>query len=75
MHFSGWGLWLETVEVTEVRILSKTVFEDMQQEFRSNIHKDAEKLKMATGNICDVHCNEIQMRLSILCISCKNICK
>ena len=26
----GWGIWLETVELTDVKICSKTVFEDLQ---------------------------------------------
>ena len=30
----GWGVWLETVEITDVVILSTTLFEDLQTPFR-----------------------------------------
>lgn len=26
---NGWGVWLESVEITEVKILSRTLFENM----------------------------------------------
>lgn len=26
---NGWGVWLESVEITEVKVLSKTLFENM----------------------------------------------
>ena len=29
-QFKGWGIWLESVEITEVRICSKRLFEDLQ---------------------------------------------
>lgn len=28
----GWGVWIETIEITEMKILSKTLFEDLQAE-------------------------------------------
>jgi hypothetical protein len=28
-QLTGWGIWLETVEITSVRICSKALFEDM----------------------------------------------
>ena len=30
----GWGVWLETVEITDVLISSSTLFKDMQTGFR-----------------------------------------
>ena len=30
----GWGVWLETIEITDVKILSGSLFKDMQCEFR-----------------------------------------
>jgi len=30
----GWGVWIETVEVTDVRVMSKILFENLQTEFR-----------------------------------------
>lgn len=26
---NGWGIWLESIEITEIKILSKTLFENM----------------------------------------------
>ena len=40
---SGWGIWLETVEITDVKILSGTLFNNLQQPFRS-----------ATRQVCHV---------------------
>jgi hypothetical protein len=34
---TGWGVVLDTVEVQDVRVLSETVFRDMQAEFRSQL--------------------------------------
>jgi len=28
-QLTGWGIWLETVEIKNVRICSKTLFEDL----------------------------------------------
>lgn len=38
----GWGVHLETVEVTDVRILSGTLFGNMQTKFREQNRKTAE---------------------------------
>ena len=38
----GWGVWLESVEITDVKIMSGTLFKDLQAEFRENKKKDAE---------------------------------
>ena len=29
-----WGVWLESVEITDVRVLSSTLFSNMQVDFR-----------------------------------------
>ena len=29
----GWGVWLETIEITDVKILSKKLFDDLQVTF------------------------------------------
>jgi len=42
----GWGIWLETVEVTDVRILSQSLFNNMQSRFREDTRRTAEKLHM-----------------------------
>jgi len=45
----GWGVWLETVEITDVVILSKTLFEDLQTPFRQETRKQAETIRMNTA--------------------------
>lgn len=47
---NGWGVWVESVEITEVRILSNTLFENMQVEFRENQRNKAEMIKMNVQN-------------------------
>lgn len=43
---SGWGVWLETVEITEVLISSGSLFKDLQADFREKKHQEAELIKM-----------------------------
>jgi hypothetical protein len=45
---SGWGVWLESVEITDVKILSKSLFENLQIEFREEQRSRAEVIKMKT---------------------------
>lgn len=45
----GWGVHLETVEVTDVRILSSSLFANMQTKFREQNRKTAE-LQVAAVN-------------------------
>lgn len=47
---SGWGIWLETVEITDVKILSGTLFNNLQQPFRSATRQTAEKIRIDTEN-------------------------
>jgi len=35
---NGWGVWLETVEITEVMIASHSLFKDLQADFREKMH-------------------------------------
>ena len=42
----GWGVWVETFEVTEVQISSQALFRDLQTNFREKIRKDSEICKM-----------------------------
>lgn len=44
----GWGIWLETVEVTDVRVLSQSVFDDLQTEFRQALRAKAEMTRVNT---------------------------
>ena len=45
---NGWGVWLESVEITDVKILSSTLFKDLQMEFRKEQQQKAEYIKMET---------------------------
>ncbi|CAL6077247.1 SPFH_domain/Band 7 family protein [Hexamita inflata] len=48
-QLSGWGIWLETVEITVVRICSYSLFEDLQAEFRQDAHLKAEKIRLQSS--------------------------
>lgn len=39
----GWGVWLETVEITDIKILSGSLFKDLQARFREQEKLRAEK--------------------------------
>lgn len=47
-QLSGWGIWLETVEIVEVKICSKALFEDLQAEYRQDTRFKAEQIKQET---------------------------
>lgn len=38
----GWGVWIETIEITDVKILSGSLFKDMQAKFREEQKQKAE---------------------------------
>ena len=42
----GWGVWVETFEVTEVQISSATLFKDLQTKYREEIRQQSEICKM-----------------------------
>jgi SPFH domain / Band 7 family len=42
----GWGVWLETVEITDVTLVNNQLFRDLQAEFRETKKKDAEIYRM-----------------------------
>lgn len=43
---NGWGVWIENVEVTDVRILSNTLFKNLQTKFREEKRREAEFVGM-----------------------------
>jgi len=55
----GWGVWLETVEVTEVRVCSVSLFEDLQVEFRQSTKRMAERLRLETRQ--NIQENEVSL--------------
>lgn len=42
----GWGIWLETVEITDVRISSGSLFKDLQASYREEQNRKAEVFTM-----------------------------
>jgi len=47
---TGWGVWLETVEITDVKIMSGSLFKNLQCKFREDQSKTAELLTMEVNN-------------------------
>ena len=41
---TGWGIWLETCEVVDVKIASNSLFKNLQTEFREKSRQEAEKI-------------------------------
>lgn len=46
----GWGVWLETVEITDVQIKSAPLFKDMQAPYREQLKQVSEVYKMKVGS-------------------------
>jgi len=42
---TGWGIWLETCEIMDVKITSKSLFVNLQCEFRENERMKAEQIQ------------------------------
>merc|ERR1712093_275980 len=47
----GWGVWLETFEIKDVQICSKSLFEDLQAEYRQDTHVKAEQLRLESAQV------------------------
>jgi hypothetical protein len=45
---TGWGMWLETIEVSDVQICSGTLFSNMQAEFKEENRLKAQRLTAAS---------------------------
>lgn len=50
----GWGVWLETVEITDVKIMSGQLFKDLQANYRENMKKEAEVYRMSVESEINV---------------------
>ena len=50
-NINGWGVWLETVEITDVKIMSNSIFENFQCEFREKERLKAEMVSMESQSI------------------------
>eukprot|EP00485_Elphidium_margaritaceum_P023492 CAMPEP_0202712718 /NCGR_PEP_ID=MMETSP1385-20130828/44470_1 /ASSEMBLY_ACC=CAM_ASM_000861 /TAXON_ID=933848 /ORGANISM="Elphidium margaritaceum" /LENGTH=408 /DNA_ID=CAMNT_0049372829 /DNA_START=34 /DNA_END=1260 /DNA_ORIENTATION=+ len=62
---SGWGIWLETVEITEVRILSASLFNDLQQKFRSASREEAQQIQIESNHKVTGLRNEREMTMKL----------
>lgn len=70
--FRGWGMWLETVEILDVRVESRTLFDDMQYlksdelEFdtKAEAHLSAEQAKLKAARLLDTDRLNSQLEVS-----------
>ena len=44
----GWGVWVEAIEIAEVKICSSRLFEDLQAAHRQQVRLQAEEARMDT---------------------------
>ncbi|KAL4455783.1 hypothetical protein ABPG74_003193 [Tetrahymena malaccensis] len=63
-QLSGWGIWLETIEITEVKICSRSLFEDLQAEFRQEAHLKAEQIRLETNGKVERNVLESELALT-----------
>jgi len=61
----GWGVWLETVEITDVTISSTALFKDLQANFRENMKRTAEVYRMNVESEVRVIQNDKQQEVNI----------
>ena len=45
-QLKGWGIWLESIEITEVKISSGKLFKDLQAQFRQDTRLNAEMIEL-----------------------------
>lgn len=58
----GWGVWLETIEITGVKIVNGKLFKDLQTTFREQVHKEAELNRMQINNEISAFTNEFDQK-------------
>lgn len=49
----GWGVWLETIEITNVTICSQSLFKDLQTNYRESMRQQATLHKMQVNEEID----------------------
>jgi len=47
---NGWGMWLETIEILDVKISSNQLFKNLQTEFRESTRQQAETITATIRN-------------------------
>jgi flotillin len=60
----GWGVWLETVEITDVTICSDTLFGDLQASYRQQTHAEAEQIRVETKKGLEEHQMAVDLDLA-----------
>ena len=70
-HFRGWGIWLETIEITNVTISSTKLFTDLQAEFRQAAHLKAEQIELMNKEKLTESRQESEIKISTLVESIK----
>lgn len=61
---TGWGLVIDTIEIQDVRILSETVFENLQAPYRSDIEMKARRSTVERDR--EVHLRQVDSRKKTL---------
>lgn len=59
----GWGIHIESVEITDVKCMSAALFKDLQAEFREQKKKDASCFTQDINNEIDEKSNEVYMAM------------
>ncbi|GIQ81406.1 hypothetical protein KIPB_006425 [Kipferlia bialata] len=60
----GWGVWLETIEVTDVRVLSSSLFNNLQTPYRQETRQTSERIKRETDSVLEAERVESELALS-----------
>ncbi|MFY1828717.1 SPFH domain-containing protein [Myxococcus fulvus] len=61
----GWGVLLDTIEIQDVRVLSSTVFENMQARFRRDQERQAREAELAKERFVHREETEAERQLSL----------
>jgi len=61
-----WGVWIETVEITNVEICSDTLFKNMQTKYRETIQKEADIIRNTIKNRIEEVTMEVETEMNEL---------
>lgn len=62
----SWGVWIETVEITNVEICSDALFKNMQTFYREQIQKDADIIRNTIKNRIEEQTMKVDSELNEL---------
>lgn len=62
----SWGVWIETVEITNVEICSDALFKNMQTYYREQIQKDADIIRNTIRNRIEEQTMKVESELNEL---------